>query len=270
MGLEMKNALKDLAFKLDFVTTTETHPTGSVSVTFTDREDPQYHIEQDVAWDHITWSDSLELLAKRADAVCFGSLAQRNPDARNTIERFLDCTAPHCLRIFDINLRKPLPEWEILHTSLKKATILKLNVEELQYLSERLSLKGNTADHLAALLRRFDLSAIALTRGGQGSTLITGDEIAECSGYTVDVQDTVGAGDAFTAALVLGYLRKNPTSEVNATACRVAACVCSQAGAMASLPASVLKEFREHAVPVREYNPGDPNRERRRESKTRP
>ena len=253
LGNDMEKLLTNSGFKPDFLNVRPDHPTGTVSVWLDDCKNPRYKIRENVAWDYIRWSAPLEDLARKADAVCFGSLAQRGPVSRETIGRFLDGTNPGCLRVLDINLREPYPDSAIPMASLEKASVLKLNTEELDYLSNLLALKGNTRDRLMHMIEMFNLSCVALTRGAQGSILVTGDEIAECPGLETDVQDTVGAGDAFTAAVIIGLLRKLPLHDINLIAGRIARCICTQAGAMVSLPFEVVRSLRGLKIPVREY-----------------
>jgi len=253
LGDEMEELLTNLGFKPDFLNVRADKPTGTVSVWLDAGKNPQYKIQKNVAWDHIRWSPPLEDLARKVDAVCFGSLAQRGPVSRETIGRFLDCTSPSCLRVLDINLRKPYPDSAVLLASLEKANVLKLNTEELDYLSNLFALKSNTQNRLMLMIEMFNLSCIALTRGAQGSILVTGDETVECPGLKTDVQDTVGAGDAFTAAMTIGLLRKMPLHEINLIAGQIARCVCAQAGAMVSLPFDVVRNLRDFKIPVREY-----------------
>jgi len=261
LGLEMKDLLANLRFRPDFLDTNNGgYPTGTVSVWLDASQNPRYEIHENVAWDYIRWSPQLDSLAHRADAVCFGSLAQRNAVSRETIRRFLDSTGPGCLRVFDINLRDPYPDSAVLLASLEKANVVKLNLDELDYLSNFLQLTGNTSDRLRDMIERFDLSCIALTRGAKGSVLMSGSEAVDGAGLKVDVRDTVGAGDAFTAAMIVGLLRKRPLHEINKIAGQIAACVCTQAGAMVTLLGDVVRDLRDTTLPVREYR-GRPVRE---------
>jgi len=253
LGKEMKSMLTKLLFRSDFLNVCADYPTGTVSVRLDSSEDPRYEIQENVAWDYIRWSSRLKDLAQKADAVCFGSLAQRSSVNRKTIGRFLESTRPGCWRVFDINLREPYPETAVLLASLEKANVVKLNIDELDYLSDLLQLTGDTKDRLLAMIQRFDLSCIALTRGAEGSALVTATEAVEGPGLRVEVQDTVGAGDAFTAAVIVGLLRNKPLHEINTRAGQVAACVCTQTGGMADLPNDVVQDLRDTRLPVREY-----------------
>lgn len=206
------------------------HPTGRVNVTLQDGK-PSYEILRDVAWDFIRFDSKLRDLALCADAVCFGSLAQRGAVSRASIHEFLDVMRPDAMRIFDVNLRQDFYSKEIIEASLQNANILKLSDEELPVLAEMFALVGEVSVQLQGLREMFDLRLVAYTRGGEGSLLIAADEVSDHSGLPTKVVDTVGAGDSFTATLCMGLLHRLPLGEINHRANQVAAFVCSQAGA---------------------------------------
>ena len=217
------------------VQTDPAHPTGRVNVTLKDGK-PTYEILRDVAWDYIRFDENLRNLAARADAACFGSLAQRNSASREAIHAFLDAMRPDSLRIFDINLRQDFYSREIIESSLRRANILKLSDEELPVLAAMFDLPGDASAQLRRLRELFDLRLVAYTRGGSGSLLLTATESSDHLGLPTEVLDTVGAGDSFTATLCTGLLQNLPLAEINIRANQVAAFVCSQAGATPTLP----------------------------------
>jgi fructokinase len=223
----------------DFVVEVD-RPTGQVLVHVDERGQPSYEIATETAWDEIPWSDELAGLAFRADAVCFGTLGQRGTVSQATIQRFLRTTRDDCLKVLDINLRPPFWNDELLSQSQSLANALKLNDAELSVLAERLQVSGSDDEQLRSLHERFGLRVIALTRGDCGARISQAD--GECSDLPtekVSVVNTVGAGDAYTAAMVLGILHNMPLSRMNAWANRVAAFVCTQPGAAPELPAIV-------------------------------
>lgn len=217
------------------------HPTGTVSVSLDAKGVPAYVIHTGVAWDFIPWSDGLADLAQSASAVCFGSLCQRSPVSRRTIRAFLENTSPECPRVFDVNLRQSFYDRDVIHESCTLANIVKLNDEELPVLARLLGLRSKaTMDLLRELVDEYSLKLIALTRGSHGSILYTPGEVSEHAGYPAQIVDTVGAGDSFTAAIVIGVLNNEKLDCINDSANRLASYVCSQKGAMPrSIPADV-------------------------------
>lgn len=211
------------------------YPTGTVEVRLDAEGVPGYVIHEHVAWDHLPWSDDLAALAPSVQAVCFGTLGQRSPESRATIRQFVQATSPTCLRVCDINLRQSYFDAAILHDSLELATVLKLNHEELPVIAGAFGLSGSPQALLTELRARYQLDLIALTRGPAGSLLLNAQGFSDHPGYPVTVIDTVGAGDAFTASLVVGLLRGDALALLNANANRAAASACQQAGA---IPAS--------------------------------
>lgn len=216
-------------------------PTGEVLITLDDGGSASYEFAANCAWDNLPWTESLQQLAQRTDVVCFGTLGQRDPVSRDTIQRFLRATSPSCLRVFDVNLRAPFYTEAVIRESLQLATVLKLNDEELPLLAKLYGLTGTDDQQMGQLAATCELDVIALTRGAAGATLFCGGTFSKCGGLEIEVNDTVGAGDAYTASLVLGLLRKMPADEINRHACEVAAFVCTQSGATPMIP----EEFRE-------------------------
>jgi fructokinase len=211
------------------------HPTGSVSVELDREGKPKYLIHEDVAWDHMPFSHSVHSLALRADAVCFGTLAQRNDTSRATIRQFLAATRPSCLRVFDINLRGNYYSPEVLAEGLRSADVLKLSDEEAPLFKEALALTGELTGE--DFIRENSLKALVLTRGGAGSIIRFENGLVENLGIAPEcVSDTVGAGDAFTAAVAVGMLRQDNPGDISDRANRLASYVCSQPGAMTEVP----------------------------------
>lgn len=203
--------------------------TGRVLVTMHDGGIPSYEIVEEVAWDHLEVTPALRRVAARADVVCFGSLAQRHAASRAAVQALVRSAHERAQRVFDVNLRQHYFDRHVLVESLELATVLKLNDEEVQPLCDCIGLKTDS-DPLRALLETFDLALVAMTRGADGSTLVTPTEQHDHPGIRTDVVDTVGAGDAFTAALCMGWLRGLALDRINAWANRVAAFVCTREG----------------------------------------
>jgi fructokinase len=222
------------------------HETGRVTVSFENGE-PRYTIHQPSAWDFLKLSDEWVRLAERADAICFGSLAQRNLESRQTIQTLAAQTSAACIRVFDVNLRAPFYSAEVVRESLELATVLKMNEEELPQVLTLLGLPlvdepENERLRLGAdrLLGEFPtLEMVAVTRGSRGSLLVRREEWSEHPGLPVKVVDRIGAGDAFTAAMTHYLLHGADLEKLNEAGNRWGAWVASQSGAMPPLPEPV-------------------------------
>lgn len=221
------------------------HPTGQVNVTLDTAGKPTFEIAENTAWDNLAWTDELEQLAARADAVCFGTLAQRSPKSRDTIRKFLRSTRPDCLRILDINLRPPFWTDKDVRESLKLANVLKLNDTELPVLAKLLDVTGTDDKLVQTLLDTSGVQVVALTRGPDGATLISvKGERSTLPAPPATIADTVGAGDAFTAALAIGLLDGASLERINTCGNQVAAFVCSQPGGTPHFPTRFLTRTR--------------------------
>ncbi len=245
LGSEIFARFGALGVWTDCITTDALHPTGTVSVEL-DAGQPRYVIHEDAAWDFIGASPCALAAVGAADAVCFGTLAQRNAASREAIRTLIGharSSSVGALRVCDVNLRQQFFSREIVESSLALANVVKLNDAELPVLAEMLSLKGDPRAQLASLAERHSLRLVVLTRGAQGSVILDGrsGEWDEHAGIPAEVADTIGAGDSFTAATVLGALNGWPLARINAFANEVAAFVCSQHGATPELP----EQFRE-------------------------
>jgi fructokinase len=250
-----KMGLPDSTVQID-----EAAPTGTAKVTLSGNGLAHFTIQENVAWDSIATTPEALVVAREAHAICFGSLAQRCEPSRKTIQQLVAATAADALRVFDINVRQQFYSQDVIEQSLHLANVLKLNDDELPILAEMFNLRGPTDDHfphkiepqkiepqIERLAHTFNLGLVALTRGANGSLLFqVSDEEqrwSDCASRPVNVIDTVGAGDSFTAALVLGLLRKMDLNEINTIANEVARYVCSQPGATPALPVEFAKRF---------------------------
>jgi fructokinase len=237
LGREIREVLQVNGLSVDYVALDPSRPTGTVTVSVSEGGQPDYTIHEDVAWDFIPFTPELEALAARADAVCFGSLASRNPHSRETIRRFLGATMPGCLRVLDVNLRQQYYTGERIESLLEHADVLKLNEDELPEITSLLNIGGSAKERMERLLQQFALQTIALTRGARGSILLTPGIMDVHHGLRIgEIADTVGAGDSYTAVLVMGLLRKWTLEEINERANQLAGHVCGHHGAMAPHP----------------------------------
>ena len=215
------------------------YPTGTVQVEIDPAGIPQYEIKENVAWDNIPYTPQLHTLAQKTKAVCFGSLAQRNVVSRETINRFLDAMprTDDTLTVFDVNLRQGFYDKEILCNSMQRCNVLKINDEELVIISRMFGYPGiDLQDKCWILLGKYNLRMLILTCGINGSYVFTPGNVSFQPTPHVEVADTVGAGDSFTAAFIASILRGKSVPEAHSLAVRTSAYVCTCNGAMPVLP----------------------------------
>ena len=241
-GQETPLRMEALGLPVNFLQTdvAESHPTGTARAHVDAKGQATFVIAQPAAWDFMEWTPQWQKLAKEADAVCFGSLAQRSPQSRETIQNFLRATSRDALRVFDVNLRGDFFSRELIEDSMRLADIVKLNDEELPRIMKLAGLVhhndhggGDGGEKVSAekLLGLYDLEMVCVTRGSRGSLLVSKSGSSEHAGFRVKVADTIGAGDAFTAALTHEYLHGASLDRMNEVANQVGAWVTSQPGA---------------------------------------
>lgn len=218
-------------------------PTGIASIILQADGVPCFKLQEDAAWDHLALTDAALKCVQEAQAVCFGSLAQRSQSAPSIIKRLVAAAPFGSLKVFDINLRQKYYTKNVIEQSLGLANVLKLNDQELPILAEMFALTGTERQQIEQLLARFDFRLVALTRGSQGSLLWQAGQWSDLPGRPVQVVDTVGAGDAFTAALVMGLLREMSLIKIHQLASEVAGFVCSYPGATPTLPERLREKF---------------------------
>ena len=217
------------------------YPTGTVQVQLDEQGIPTYDIRENVAWDNIPFTPEIEEIARNCRAVCFGSLAQRNVVSRENIHRFLDATPEDCVKIFDINLRQNFYTKEVIQESMRRCNILKINDEELVIIGRMFGYPGLDIENKCWLiLGKYDLDMLVLTCGTNGSYVFTPGQMSFQETPKVEVADTVGAGDSFTGSFCAAILNGKPVAEAHQLAVKVSAYVCTQNGAMPTIPASLL------------------------------
>lgn len=221
----------------DYISTVE-YPTGSVMVELK-KGIPTYTIIEGVAWDHIPLTQASIDLMKRADAVCFGTLAQRAPESRETLHTLLSYMPEEALRFFDINIRQSYYSKELIETLLEQANVFKINDEELEMLRPMFGLEGSTDEVCRGLIERYGLRYLILTAGAEFSTIYSPTEASTIPTPKVKVADTVGAGDSFSGAFVYSILTGKPLREAHQKAVEIAAFVCTQSGAWPAYPKSM-------------------------------
>jgi fructokinase len=246
LGRKAMERLTSFGREGSFVQRDGLHPTGTVDVRLDRRGQPRFTIHEDVAWDFLSWTESWKRLARSADAVCFGTLAQRAPRSRRAIAQFLRIT--RAVRVFDVNLRQSFYAAEVLRESIGMATIVKMNDDELRVILKLLGVEAREQKLGAMRLLEFGPKLVCVTRGNQGSLLAGERGVVEHRGFSVLVKDTVGSGDAFTAGLVHAYLRGASLEEMSEAANRMGSWVATQEG---GTPAIGKKQLREELAALK-------------------
>lgn len=245
-GDELLEQLSQKGLSLSAVQRDPEHSTGLVTVSLTNGI-PTYQIHENVAWDFLQLEDSLASAMKEANAVCFGTLAQRNAASRDVIHQAVELTSPDCLRVYDVNLRQNYYQKDWIEASLRLATIVKLNDEEVEILAPVLDLPTDHLEFARSLIRTYGPRLVCITRGAKGCLVATQSESHDIPGKAVKVADTVGAGDAFTAGLIVAQLRKWPLGLSAEFANRVGGMVASRQGAMPDLVAEFKQLTEQYA-----------------------
>ena len=239
-GKDGVSILSSYSIDVSLMQTVTDDPTGTVGVELDDRGKPTFEIHQGSAWDQVEWTDELGSRITLANAIYFGTLGQRSEVSRRTIRQALDAaTATKITRVLDINLRPPFFDTELIRDSIRFASILKLSDDELPEVCSACGIEFiDAADTmLRGLLRFGELDMVVVTRGANGAVLVADEERVETHGVHIPVVDTVGAGDAFTAAFLIGELTGEPRDDCIRKACAVAAAACTHSGAVPAPPA---------------------------------
>lgn len=233
LGTELLEFLKQQGLSIDYVQVDKSFPTGTVTVKYSDANDPQYTIHEHVAWDHLEFNDDLAVLMQQSQAVCFGTLAQRETASREAIHQCLSATGENCLVVYDVNLRQEYYERSWIERSLAAAKMVKLNQDEVGKLGKVLGLSADSLEQFANQVQgEYGLEAVCVTRGAEGCLIYAGGQEYNIPGSPVEVADAVGAGDAFTAALISRRLLGWGWEQAALFANRVGGLVASQSGAM--------------------------------------
>lgn len=235
-GQEIRTWLESRNFPAETVQVDWHAPTGTVGVTIGSDGQPQYDIHTAVAWDYLAVDEPGVSAVYDADAVCFGTLGQRSERSRNSIRRLLASSPMDAFRLLDVNLRPPFDNRDILRESLGFANALKVNEAELPIVAELFGRQGTPAMLIGRLVERLGLRLLIHTRGSEGSIIYFDNQWSELPADPVQVVDSVGAGDAFAAAVLVGLLRKRPLEAVHRHATAVAGYVCTRPGAAPPIP----------------------------------
>lgn len=232
IGREAIDLLEELNLNTGYIQIDNNKPTGTVVVEMDDNNQPDYIIKEHVAWDFLDWSEKFNDFLISIDAICFGTLAQRNEITRQTILKFLKMANNKAVKILDINLRQNFYNKQIISESLKLADILKLNTGELEVLSKmhQINQKYSEKDLCRFLIDRYGLNLMCLTKGEEGSLIINENSYHESPAFPYEVVDRVGAGDSFTAAMIIQYLKGSALSDISEYANKLASWVTSKKG----------------------------------------
>ncbi len=234
---------------LNYIVNEVSYPTGTVQVELDDDGIPTYDIKQNVAWDNIAYTSDLEELAADTIAVCFGSLAQRSQVSRDTIHKFIRQIPDDegQLKIFDINLRQNFYNQDIIEESMRLCNILKINDEELAIVGKMLNFNGLSFENKCwLLLAKYNIKILILTCGSNGSYVFTPGKFSFLPTPKVEVIDTVGAGDSFTASFIAALIEGKSLEFSHQFAVDVAAYVCIRSGATPTLPESIISRLNEN------------------------
>lgn len=231
-GNEIKEALLEKNLTTDYIQTVD-YPTGTVDVNLNPLGEPSYSINENVAWDYISLPKNIDKQIKHTAILCFGSLAQRNAHTRNSIKKIIQKVNDDCLIVFDINIRQSYYNKEIIQESLEICNVLKLNIDELAILRSLFNLKGlDDKVVIEKLMKQYNLKLVALTYGSKGSVLITPTDESQLETPKINVIDTIGAGDSFTATMAMEFVKGESLDKVHQRAIEVSSFVCQSNGAM--------------------------------------
>lgn len=235
LGQELIDFLQSKGLRTLAVQRDPDFPTGQVTVSFNAQHQPEYVIHENVAWDQLEFNESLQQVMQKADAVCFGTLAQRSPVSRQTIRTAVQSTPDSCLRVYDVNIRQNYYDVTWIKSSLEIATIVKLNDEEVEFLAPQLDLPSDFQQFSRSLIDAYNVDLVCVTRGANGCLVVDRNEVVDVPGKPIKVADTVGAGDAFTAGLIFAKLRQLSLAQSGEFANEVGGLVASEHGAMPDL-----------------------------------
>lgn len=231
-GKEILQLLKSKGISSELIDVND-KPTGTVEVELDSNGIPQYTIHENVAWDYIEPGITNKLVVSNADIVCFGSLAQRNRVSGDTIQHLLPACKSTALIVFDINLRQNFYSKEIIEKSMDFCNVLKLNEDELPVVCDLLKIEGESEEEqISYLIKHYNFKLVAFTKGAEGSLLMTANEKSYIKTPKVKVKDTVGAGDSFTAVMIINFAKGDSLKELHQKAVDISAFVCMRDGAM--------------------------------------
>jgi fructokinase len=204
-GKEILDYLEKLKLPAEYVTITPQFATGTVDIEVDEAGIPDYIIHEDVAWDNMPMSGEILKFVQSIDAVCFASLAQRSVTSAQTIKAILGVCSAECLKIYDINIRQSFYSRQLIVENLQLADVFKLNDDEFSLIADMFALRGSEEMVILKLMEKFELEIIALTREDKGSSIYSVNDQSNRNSPKLKIEDTVGAGDAFTAGFAYAY-----------------------------------------------------------------
>ena len=235
LGKDAQTLLNDFDLNTSGIQVNKYFPTGRVLVNLDQMGNASYKIDEESAWDHIIFDDNIRNICQFLDAVCFGTLAQRSSNSKKALKKILDSTPLNCLKVFDVNFRQEFYNIEIIKLSLERADIVKMNQFEFYQIANIVFISQEWKKGALSLIHEFDLKLVIITLGENGSIMATkNDYIVHTPKNKVNVLSTVGAGDAYTASVVFGWLNKKPLDEIVTEATNLASHVCGFMGAIPS------------------------------------
>ena len=233
LGKDAQTLLNDFDLNTSGIQVNKYFPTGRVVVNLDQMGNASYKIDEESAWDHIIFDDNIRNICQFLDAVCFGTLAQRSSNSKKALKKILDSTPLNCLKVFDVNFRQEFYNIEIIKLSLERADIVKMNQFEFYQIANIVFISQEWKKGALSLIHEFDLKLVIITLGENGSIMATkNDYIVHTPKNKVNVVSTVGAGDAYTASVVFGWLNKKPLNEIVIEASNLASHVCGFMGAI--------------------------------------
>lgn len=241
LGNQALQSCLSIGLSTNYIQIDQNHPTGVVNVKLDKTGQPNYEIIANSAWDFIQWQGDLRSLADSADIICFGTLAQRNKKSRETIQKFLSYANRKVIKIFDVNLRANFYNRDIIEFGLRTANVVKLNQDEFNTILDILNPYNNPVMSAKEIVDTYSLDMLCITLGENGCRVITSQVMFECPVEQVKIADTVGAGDAFTAALAFNILTGQPVNVAAKAANILGGFVASQKGATPRISKTILK-----------------------------
>jgi len=230
-GKEMLVHLNSIGFDTSAIIIDKEHPTGTVDVTIDENKIPHYKMNRYCSFDYMVQDDnSTNVFENETDLLSFGTFTMRDEISRNTVLSLFN--QPDKKYFCDLNLRHDLFSRELIEKVLLTSNVIKVNQDELDKLKSLLTLDSKNRNAVNKLMQNFNIDLVAVTLGERGAELYSRDKISFCKPPTGNILDTLGAGDAFSAILCLGYLYNVDLDELNKLANEFAFQICQVSGAL--------------------------------------